>query len=246
MRLNSARRNSVRDWRLSGGGFHETVRRLIDILLGTVLLLIVIPVSLVAALAIWFTDRGPVFFRQTRAGMGGRPFELLKFRSMHVNNLAAVVVGQVGVEHPMVTPVGRWLRRFKIDELPQLLNVLRGEMTLIGPRPTVLEQVAEYTPFQRRRLAIPPGMTGWAQVNGGVKITWPQRIILDVWYIDHQSFWLNLEILWRTVAVVLVGDEPSPKALEAAIAYANEQAARHGQIRCSSAPPLEPTTRLDF
>jgi lipopolysaccharide/colanic/teichoic acid biosynthesis glycosyltransferase len=222
------------------------MRRLTDIFATTVLLVMSTPVFLIAALAIWSTDRGPVFFRQTRAGLRGRPFELLKFRSMQVNNLAAVVVGQVGVEHPMVTPVGKWLRRFKIDELPQLLNVLRGDMTLIGPRPTVLEQVAEYTPFERRRLSIPPGMTGWAQVNGGVEITWPERIFLDVWYVDHQSFWLNLEILWRTVAVILFGDEPNPKALEAAIAYANEQAARHGQIRCSSTSPLEPTTRLDF
>jgi lipopolysaccharide/colanic/teichoic acid biosynthesis glycosyltransferase len=222
------------------------MRRLIDIFAAAVLLVMMTPVFLIAALAIWSTDRGPVFFRQTRAGRGGDPFELMKFRSMRVNNVAAVVVGQVGIEHPMVTSTGRWLRRFKIDELPQLLNVLRGDMTLIGPRPTVLEQVAEYTPFQRRRLSIPPGMTGWAQVNGGVEITWPERIFLDVWYIDHQSFWLNLEILWRTVAVVLFGDEPSPKALDAAIAYANEQAVGQGQIRCSSRAPLEPTTRLDF
>jgi lipopolysaccharide/colanic/teichoic acid biosynthesis glycosyltransferase len=207
-------------------------RRLIDVFGSSLLLLMVAPVFLLTALAIWLTDHGPVFYRQTRAGLGGRPFELFKFRSMRVNDLPAVVVGQVGTDHPMVTPVGRWLRRFKVDELPQLLNVLRGEMTLIGPRPTVLEQVAEYTPFQRRRLAMPPGITGWAQINGGVEITWPQRIILDVWYVDHRSAWLNLKILWHTVAVVLFGEEPNLKALEEAIAYAGELAPEGGQAGC--------------
>jgi lipopolysaccharide/colanic/teichoic acid biosynthesis glycosyltransferase len=123
----------------------------------------------------------------------------------------------------MVTPVGRWIRRFKIDELPQLLRVLRGDMTLIGPRPTVLEQVEEYTAFQRRRLHIPPGMTGWAQVNGGIEISWPERIMLDVWYVEHRSFWLDMKILWRTTAVVLFGEMPNPKSLEEAIAYARQQ-----------------------
>lgn len=149
---------------------------------------------------------------------------------MQVNNLAAVTVGQVRDRHPMVTPVGRWIRRFKIDELPQLLNVLQGEMTLIGPRPTVLEQVAEYTPFQLRRLDIPPGMTGWAQVNGGVNITWPERIYLDVWYIDHRSFWLDLKILSRTTVVIFFGEEPNSRALDDAIAYAVKQGGK--SIHC--------------
>src|SRR5215472_8742297 len=174
------------------------LRRLIDVLASSVLLLLASPIFLVTALAIWLCDHGPVFYRQTRAGWRGCPFELLKFRSMRVNNLPAVVMGQVGIEHPMVTPVGRWIRRFKIDELPQLLNVLRGEMTLIGPRPTILEQVEHYTRFQRRRLSMPPGMTGWAQVNGSSRLSWPERIVLDVWHVDHRSFWLDLRILSRT------------------------------------------------
>jgi len=153
---------------------------------------------------------------------------------MRVNTLSAVVVGQVRSKHPMVTTVGRWLRRFKIDELPQLLNVLRGEMTLIGPRPTVREQVDEYTPFQRRRLEVLPGMTGWAQVNGGVELTWAQRIILDVWYIDHRSFWLDLKILWRTLAVIWSGDEAHLSALEVACDYADHQERTGEQSRLSS------------
>jgi lipopolysaccharide/colanic/teichoic acid biosynthesis glycosyltransferase len=199
------------------------VRRLIDLLGSGILLLLALPVFLATSLAIWCTGRGPVFYCQSRVGLRGRSFELMKFRSMRVNDLPAVVMGQVGEEHPMVTPVGRWIRRFKIDELPQLLNVLCGEMTLIGPRPTVREQVDEYTPFQRRRLDMAPGMTGWAQVNGGVELSWPQRIMLDVWYIDHRSFWLDIRILWRTIAVVLFGDDPSPEALQQAVAYANQQ-----------------------
>jgi lipopolysaccharide/colanic/teichoic acid biosynthesis glycosyltransferase len=214
------------------------MRRFVDIFASAILLVIAAPVFWIAVLAIWYTDRGPVFFEQTRAGLRGRPFSLLKFRSMRVNDLPAVVVGQVGIEHPWVTPVGRWLRRFKIDELPQLLNVLRGEMTLIGPRPTVLEQVAEYTPFQKRRLDIPPGMTGWAQVNGGVKLTWAQRIILDVWYVDHRSLLLDIKILWRTVAVVCFGENPNWVALETACAYATNDA---GAETSSFSPPV----RLD-
>ena len=202
------------------------VRRLIDMVGGTAILLVTSPIFLVTSLAIWCTDRRPAFYRQTRAGLHGRPFELIKFRSMRVNDLPAVVVGQVTEEHPMVTPVGRWIRRFKIDELPQLVNVVRGEMTLIGPRPTVLEQVEKYTPFQRRRLDMPPGMTGWAQVNGGVELSWPERIMLDVWYIDHRSLWLNIRILWRTFAVVWFGDRPDRRALQRAVAYANQQSGR--------------------
>jgi len=198
-------------------------RRLIDLVGSGVLLLLAAPILIVAAVAIWSIDRGPIFYRQTRAGLRGQPFSVLKFRSMQVNQLPAVAVGQVREDHPMVTPVGRWIRRFKIDGLPQLLNVFRGEMTLIGPRPTVLEQVEEYTPFQRRRLEIPPGISGWAQVNGGVELSWPERIILDVWYVDHRSFWLDLEILRRTAGVVLFGERVDPAALRDAIAYANQQ-----------------------
>jgi lipopolysaccharide/colanic/teichoic acid biosynthesis glycosyltransferase len=211
------------------------VRRLIDVFGSAALLLMASPILLISSLAIWCTDRGPAFYRQTRAGLGGRPFELFKLRSMRVNDLPAVVMGQVREEHPMVTPVGRWIRRFKIDELPQLLNVLRGEMTLIGPRPAIPEQAEQYTSFQRRRLIMPPGMTGWAQVNGSSRLSWPERIVLDVWHVDHRSFWLDLRILSRTIAVVLFGEEPNREALEQAIAYARRQADdRELALRCSA------------
>jgi lipopolysaccharide/colanic/teichoic acid biosynthesis glycosyltransferase len=197
------------------------VRRLVDIFASSVFLLLASPIFLVTALAIWLTDQGPVFYRQTRAGWRGRPFQLLKFRSMKVNHLSPLVVGQVRGEHRMVTRAGRWIRRFKIDELPQLWNVLRGEMSLVGPRPALPQQAETYTEFQRRRLDIRPGATGWAQVNGNIEIPWSERILLDVWYVDHRSVWLDVQILFRTVGVVLFGEKSSPRALEEACAYAN-------------------------
>jgi lipopolysaccharide/colanic/teichoic acid biosynthesis glycosyltransferase len=117
--------------------------------------------------------------------------------------------------------VGRWIRRYKVDELPQLLNVLRGDMSLIGPRPAMPEHKQKYTAFEYRRLSIRPGMTGWAQVNGGMELSWPERIVLDVWYIDHRSLWLDIAILWQTLAVVIFGEEPDRAALEEALAYAD-------------------------
>jgi lipopolysaccharide/colanic/teichoic acid biosynthesis glycosyltransferase len=213
------------------------IRRFSDLVTSIVILFLVSPVMLLTGLAIWLTDRGPIFFRQTRAGLMGCPFELVKFRSMRVNDLPAVVVGQVRSEHPMVTPVGRWIRRFKIDELPQLFNVLRGEMALIGPRPTVMEQVNDYTPFQRRRLNIAPGLTGWAQVNGGVEISWPERILLDVWYVDHRSLRLDIQVVLRTFIVILFGEKPNKNALALAVAYAQKG---NGELKLSWLSPSSP------
>lgn len=201
-------------------------QRLIDISLSSILLLLASPVLLITAWAIWLTDHGPVFYRQTRTGWLGRPFQLLKFRSMEVNHLSPLAVGQVRGEHPMVTPVGRCLRRLKIDELPQLWNVLRGEMSLVGPRPALPEQTAAYTEFQRRRLLVRPGITGWAQVNGNIEFPWVERIVLDVWYVDHRSVWLDMKILFRTVVVIVLGEKSSERALEEACAYADRTSRR--------------------
>jgi len=201
-------------------------QRLIDISCSSTLLLLASPILLVTAVAIWLTDHGPVFYRQTRTGWRGRPFQLVKFRSMEVNHLSPLVVGQVRGTHHMVTPVGRWIRRFKIDELPQLWNVLRGEMSLVGPRPALPVQTAAYTEFQRRRLLVRPGITGWAQVNGNIEIPWAERILLDVWYVDHRSVWLDMKILFRTLAVILLGEKSSERALEEACVYANRSSWR--------------------
>jgi len=199
--------------------------RAVDVVASAILLLLVAPLLLLTASAIWLTDQGPILYRQDRAGLRNCTFELLKFRSMRINDLPvgdASQESEIRGEHPLVTPVGHWIRRFKIDELPQLINVFRGEMSLIGPRPTVPEQTAAYTSFEMRRLDVLPGMTGWAQVNGGIELSWPDRIRLDVWYVDHRSAWLDFEILLRTVAVVLFGDKPNSHAVRNANEYARE------------------------
>ena len=174
------------------------------------------PCMLFFAAAIRSSMGKPVFFRQARAGKNGVSFDLLKFRSMKLNRLSVAEMGVIKQDHPMVTPLGRILRRFKIDELPQLLNVLKGEMSLVGPRPTVPEQVDEYTEFQRRRLNVRPGITGWAQINGNTSLSWEDRIRLDVWYVDNWSLGMDLRILLETMATVIRGERVNEKRLEEA------------------------------
>ena len=200
---------------------YSAVKRTVDVVVAGLLLVLLLPVLAVAAGLILLEDGPPVLYRQSRAGRGGAPFRLLKLRSMRVNELPVSVVGQVRGGHGMVTRVGRVLRRLKLDETPQLVNVLRGEMSVVGPRPTVPEQVAAYDEFQRRRLRVRPGMTGWAQVNGNVELSWDERILLDVWYVDHPSLLLDLKILLRTAWVVAAGERRDTRALEIARAYAD-------------------------
>ena len=201
------------------------IQRAVDVFGSVVCLILSSPVLLVVALIVR-QDGGPALYRQTRAGMNGLPFEALKFRSMRVHNTPSdklsTVHGQVDGNHPMVTPIGRWIRRFKIDELPQAWNVLRGDMALVGPRPTIPEQILVYTDIQWRRLHVRPGMTGWAQINGGIKLTWPERIMLDVWYVEHHSLMLDLWILCRTISVIVSGEVRNAVALSKA-----EEFARH-------------------
>lgn len=212
----------------SGPTLGGLASRALDIALSSVALALTWPALAAAAALIVLEDGGPVFYPQERVGKDGRLFRMHKLRSMRVNDLPVHVVGQVSHEHPMVTRVGRFIRRYKIDELPQMLDVLTGEMSVVGPRPTVAEQVERYTPFQRRRLEVRPGITGWAQVNGATALTWDERIMLDVWYIDHRSFWLDLRILLRTPAVALLGERPHPEALREAQEHAARVIARAG------------------
>jgi lipopolysaccharide/colanic/teichoic acid biosynthesis glycosyltransferase len=181
------------------------IRRGIDILVSSVALALAAPVLALAALAIRLESPGPVLYRQTRSGLHGHQFDVLKLRTMvtgaeHMGAGLAINEGD-----PRITLVGSFLRRTSLDELPNLLNVLRGEMSLIGPRPTLPVQVAQYTERQRGRLAVKPGITGWAQVNGRASLPWAQRIELDLYYIEHRSLALDLRILRRTVAMVLGG-----------------------------------------
>src|SRR6202030_4068682 len=158
-----------------------------------------------AMLAVRLESRGPVIYRQRRAGRDGRPFDVFKLRTM-VDGAEHIGAGlAVNANDSRITRVGAFLRRTSLDELPNLVNVLRGEMSLIGPRPTLPAQVAQYTERQRGRLAIKPGMTGWAQVNGRASLPWSQRIELDLYYIEHRSLALDARILARTVRVLLGG-----------------------------------------
>ena len=179
--------------------------RIADVVLASIALAVTSPLLVLAALAIRVDSRGPVIYRQLRAGLGGRRFELLKLRTMHPGSDPVGVGTPVLEGDPMVTRVGRVLRRLSLDELPNLVNVVRGEMALVGPRPTLPAQVDDYTPAQRRRLEVKPGVTGWAQINGRAGIPWEERIALDVWYVDHRSPGLDLRILARTAGRLATG-----------------------------------------
>jgi lipopolysaccharide/colanic/teichoic acid biosynthesis glycosyltransferase len=181
------------------------VSRALDAVLAALLLLVASPLLLAAAIALKLESRGPVIYRQLRVGLDGRSFEMWKLRTM-VSGAEAMGAGIYVLEgDARITRVGRLLRRFSLDELPNLVNVVRGEMALVGPRPTIQEQVDRYTDRQRRRLEVKPGITGWAQVNGRASLPWPERIELDVWYVDHRSLWLDVRILLRTARLLLTG-----------------------------------------
>ncbi|HOB73166.1 MAG TPA: sugar transferase [Phycisphaerae bacterium] len=181
------------------------MKRCIDFAVAALLIVLLSPVWLVAALAVKLTSRGPVLFSQPRGGRGGVPFLSYKFRTMTANHRHDPKE-IVPLSHPNVTPVGRVLRRLKIDELPQLWNVLKGDMSLVGPRPTIMEQVLAYNDFQRRRLEVRPGITGLAQVNGNAEISWDERIKYDVYYVDHMSLALDLSILAKTLLIIVLGE----------------------------------------
>ena len=180
-------------------------RRALDIVVAGVLLALSSPVLLAAILAIRLTSRGPAIYRQRRSGLGGAQFDMLKLRTM-VDGAEHIGAGlAVNANDSRITRVGALLRRTSLDELPNLVNVLRGEMTLIGPRPTLPAQVAQYTARQRGRLAVKPGITGWAQVNGRASLPWPERIELDLWYAEHRTTALDIKIMWMTVRMLLSG-----------------------------------------
>jgi lipopolysaccharide/colanic/teichoic acid biosynthesis glycosyltransferase len=163
------------------------------------------PVLAAAAAAIKLGDGGPVFYRQRRVGRDGQEFELVKLRTMVVGAEQQGSGYAVNAGDPRITRVGRLMRRLSIDELPQLWNVVRGDMSLIGPRPTLAYQVERYTPRQRRRLEVKPGITGWAQIHGRAALPWEDRIELDVWYVENRSPWVDLKILARTPRALLGG-----------------------------------------
>jgi lipopolysaccharide/colanic/teichoic acid biosynthesis glycosyltransferase len=185
----------VRPW-------ERIAKRALDVTGAAVGLAVSAPVIGVAALLIKQEDGGPVLFRQERVGRDGAPFEVLKLRTMVVDAESQGAGYAVDTDDPRILRVGDLLRRTSIDELPQFWNVLTGEMSLVGPRPTLQYQVDQYTDRQRRRLEVQPGLTGWAQIHGRASLPWAERIELDVWYVEHQSLRLDLAIMVRTVGTL--------------------------------------------
>jgi lipopolysaccharide/colanic/teichoic acid biosynthesis glycosyltransferase len=182
------------------------LRRAFDITAAAAGLVVASPVLAVAIVAVCLESRGGAFYRQRRVGKDGHEFDVIKLRTMvagaeHIGAGLSVTTGDA-----RITKVGALLRRTSLDELPNLVNVLRGEMAIIGPRPTLPSQVAQYTERERGRLAVRPGLTGWAQVNGRTSLPWAQRIELDLWYIEHRSWRLDLQILWRSARQVVRGE----------------------------------------
>ena len=190
------------------------MNRALDLVVAAGALLLSAPILLVAAAAIRLGTPGPVFYRHPRVGRDGVPFELWKLRTMVVGAEHRGAGLYIEDRDPRITRAGWLLRRFSLDELPNLLNVLQGDLAIVGPRPTVQVQVDRYTSHQRRRLEVRPGITGWAQVNGRTELSWPERIELDVWYVDNRSLALDLRILARTVKLLATGQGLYSQELE--------------------------------
>ena len=179
------------------------MKRCLDVILSSAVLLAALPLFLLSAFCILVCMGRPLVFMQHRPGLKGKLFEMVKFRTMTDERGPD---GQLLVDKDRLPHFGRWLRASSLDELPELWNVLKGEMSLVGPRPLLVEYLPLYTPEQARRHEVRPGITGWAQVNGRNSISWEEKFKLDVWYVDNQSLWLDLKILWLTVKKVLVHD----------------------------------------
>ncbi len=181
----------------------STSKRLFDLVVASGLIVVLSPLLLLIALAIRLTSAGPVLYVRQRVGRAGQPFPMYKFRTMVADAERRGLGIETARHDARITAVGKLLRRWSLDELPQLFNVLQGHMSLIGPRPSLPEQVARYTPAQRLRLRVRPGITGWAQVNGRNDLSWERRIELDCWYIDHWSWRIDWLILRRTLRAVV-------------------------------------------
>ena len=184
------------------------LKRLFDLLVSFCMLVLLWPVLLATSLVIYFKLGAPIIFTQQRPGCKGRSFYIYKFRTMTDKRDSE---GKLLPDEIRLTSLGKWMRKLSLDEIPQLLNVVKGELSLVGPRPLLMEYLPLYSPEQARRHDVKPGITGWAQVNGRNAISWEEKFKLDVWYVDHQSFWLDLKILWMTAMKVVKSEGISQK-----------------------------------
>ena len=191
------------------------MKRVIDFFFSLLVLVLILPVFLLIAIIIWFNYGYPVFFLQQRPGLNRKPFIIIKFRTM---NETVDTDGNVLSDAERLTSFGMLLRSTSMDELPELWNVLKGDMSLVGPRPLLMEYLPLYSPEENRRHEVRPGITGWAQINGRNAVSWDEKFKMDIWYVDNQSFWLDIRILWLTILKVLsrenitaFGDATSPK-----------------------------------
>jgi len=176
-------------------------KRIFDVVVSALGLVVLAPLMVLIAILIRITMGSPVLFRQTRTGLNGVPFIIFKFRTMRDISFQEV---WLETDAARLTSLGKILRSTSLDELPELWNILKGDMSLVGPRPLLMEYLPRYTPFQARRMEVKPGITGWAQVNGRNALTWEEKFKLDIWYVDHQSFLLDLKILWMTILQVVM------------------------------------------
>ncbi len=179
-------------------------KSLFDTIFGLVLLILLLPVFIIFGILIKLDSKGPIFFKQVRIGKDEKPFKIYKFRSM-VDKAEEIGLGRnLSKDDTRITKLGDFLRNWSLDELPQIINIMKGDMSFIGPRPTLDYQVKAYNKVQRKRLLMKPGVTGWAQVNGRNSLTWEKRIEYDVWYVENYSLWLDFKILLKTFKVALL------------------------------------------
>lgn len=193
------------------------IKSALDRVVAAIALLCLTPILIIVAIGVRFGMGDPILFTQTRSGREATIFKVYKFRSM-TNDCDAN--GNLFSDEYRLTSFGKFLRRVKLDETLQLWNILKGDMSFVGPRPTLPEQVKDYRDWQKERLSTTPGLTGWAQINGNTELTWTERICLDIWYLHHWSLWMDIEILVKTVGVVIWGERRNEKAVAEALQYA--------------------------
>jgi len=187
--------------------FQLFLKRIFDFFGALIGLILLSPLFLIVAILIKLDSPGPIFFRYERIGKNGKPFSLFKFRTMVKGAMEKGLGYNVAENDERITKIGKFLRKWGIDELPQLINVLKGEMSLVGPRPTFRYQVEKYNDFQKKRLLVKPGITGWALIHGRNLLSWEERIKYDIWYVENWSIWLDLKILFETLNLIFIKRE---------------------------------------